>query len=105
MKTRVVIAAGAALVVAAALTPLGMNVSGSGTALGAASSLSAAAAKKYKNCTQLNKVYPHGIGQKGARDVVRGSTTPVTTFTVSNSIYKANKKSDRDKDGVACEKL
>ena len=67
---------------------------------GAASSH--AAAKTYKNCTAMNKAYPHGVGRKGARDKTSG--TPVTNFKVSNSIYAANRKSDRDKDGIACEK-
>lgn len=70
-----------------------------------ASALSSASATKFKNCTALNKKYPHGVGKPGAVDKVRGSTAPVTTFTVSASLYKANKKSDRDKDGIACEKL
>jgi hypothetical protein len=60
------------------------------------------AAKTYKNCTALNKDYPHGVGRKGARDKTSG--TPVTNFKVSNSLYAANRHSDRDGDGVACEK-
>jgi hypothetical protein len=32
------------------------------------------------------------------------ATKPVTNFKRSNAIYKVNKKSDRDKDGIACEK-
>jgi hypothetical protein len=63
-----------------------------------------AAAKTYKNCTALNKVYKHGVGKKGAKDKVRGNTKKVTNFKVSNALYTANKKSDRDKDGIACEK-
>lgn len=61
-----------------------------------------AAAKKFKNCTAMNKVYPHGVGRKGARD--KTNDTPVTNFKVSNSLYSANKGSDRDGDGIACEK-
>jgi uncharacterized membrane protein len=63
-----------------------------------------ASVKEYKNCTALNKVYPHGVGKKGAKDKVRGATSPVKNFKVSTTIYKQNKKSDRDGDGVACEK-
>lgn len=63
-----------------------------------------AANKTYKNCTALNKDYKHGVGKSGARDKVRGSTKPVKNFKVSTKIYNKNKKSDRDKDGVACEK-
>jgi hypothetical protein len=59
-------------------------------------------ATKYKNCTALNKDYPHGVGRQGARDKTSG--TPVTSFKVSNSLYAANRGSDRDKDGIACEK-
>jgi uncharacterized membrane protein len=70
--------------------------------LGAAASPSPAAAKTYKNCTALNKAYPHGVGRKGARD--RTSGKPVTNFKVSNSLYAANRHSDRDGDGIACEK-
>jgi hypothetical protein len=68
------------------------------------SSTVSAAAKTYANCTALNKVYKHGVGKTGARDKVSGSTKPVTNFKVSTTLYNANKKSDRDKDGVACEK-
>ncbi|WBU38105.1 excalibur calcium-binding domain-containing protein [Homoserinibacter sp. YIM 151385] len=60
--------------------------------------------KKYANCTAINKVYPHGVGKKGAKDKVRGSTKRVTNFTVDSATYKLNSKSDRDKDGIACEK-
>jgi len=61
-------------------------------------------AKEFKNCTALNKVYKHGVGKKGAKDKVRGSTKPVKNFKVDTKLYNQNKKSDRDKDGVACEK-
>jgi hypothetical protein len=63
-----------------------------------------AAAKKYKNCTALNKTYKHGVAKKGAKDKVRGKSKAVTTFKVNTKVYNANKKLDRDKDGVACEK-
>ncbi len=56
----------------------------------------------FKNCTEMHKTYPHGVGKPGARD--RTSGTPVTTFKRSKKIYDANRKSDRDKDGIACEK-
>lgn len=64
-------------------------------------------AKTYKNCTELQKVYPHGVGKKGARDLISGryvAGKSVTTFKKDNALYNANSKSDRDKDGVACEK-
>ena len=57
----------------------------------------------YKNCTAMHAKYKHGVGRKGARDKVT-SGKPVTNFYVSTTIYNANKKLDRDRDGVACEK-
>jgi hypothetical protein len=60
-----------------------------------------AAAKKFKNCTELNKVYPGGVALPGA--VNAGGATKQTP-TYDKKLYEANKKSDRDKDGVACEK-
>jgi hypothetical protein len=70
-----------------------------------------AATGTYANCTALNKKYKHGVGKKGARDLIKGKYVKgrsVTTFKVSTKIYneamKANKRLDGDKDGVACEK-
>ena len=60
------------------------------------------AARTYANCTKLNRVYPHGVGKPGARDKTSG--TPVTNFKRSRALYRANKGSDRDGDGIACEK-
>ncbi len=65
---------------------------------------SAPAAKVYKNCSALNKDYPHGVGRRNAVDKVSGSSRPVTNFKKSNALYAANKKSDRDGDKIACEK-
>ena len=72
----------------------------------------APAPKSYKNCTELNKVYPHGVGKSGARDKTSGK--PVTTFRVSSTVYSYNDGGakrdfreydlDRDNDGIACEK-
>nr|MCW2728083.1 calcium-binding protein [Aeromicrobium sp.] len=67
-----------------------------------ASSAEAAPAKTYANCTKLNKVYPHGVGKPGAKDKTSG--TPVRNFKANKKIYQLNTKSDRDKDGIACEK-
>lgn len=61
-----------------------------------------ARAKTYKNCTALQRDYPHGVGLPNARDKTSG--TPVTNFKRSKALYRANTKSDRDKDGIACEK-
>lgn len=62
----------------------------------------AAPAKKYANCKALNKVYPHGVGKPGAKDKTSGK--PVTNFKVNRAVYAKNAGSDRDKDGIACEK-
>ena len=60
-----------------------------------------AAAKVFKNCTELNKVYPGGVALPDA--VNAGGTTKLTP-KYDKALYTANKKSDRDKDGIACEK-
>jgi hypothetical protein len=64
-------------------------------------SQSFAAAKKFKNCTELNKVYPGGVALPGAINA-GGATKQAPTY--DKKLYEANKKSDRDKDGIACEK-
>ncbi len=58
--------------------------------------------KTYANCAALNVDYPHGVGLSGAHDSTSG--TPVSDFTVAPAVYNANTKSDRDHDGIACEK-
>lgn len=84
------------VMIAVALTAMGLVVAGAPAD---------ATVTKYKKCADLNAVYPHGVGLKGAKDKVRAGTKPVTTFTVNAAVYTANKpKLDRDKDGIACEK-
>jgi hypothetical protein len=58
-------------------------------------------ANMFKNCTELNKVYPGGVALPGA--VNAGGMTKITP-KIDKKLYEANKKSDRDKDGIACEK-
>ena len=53
-------------------------------------------AMTYKNCTELRKAYPKGV----AKDA---KSAQATGATVNAKVYNANKKSDRDKDGIACE--
>jgi hypothetical protein len=60
-----------------------------------------AAVKVFKNCTELNKVYPGGVALPGA--VNSGGVTKKEP-RYDKALYNANKKSDRDKDGIACEK-
>ena len=62
---------------------------------------SQAATKVFKNCTELNKVYPGGVALPGA--INSGGTTKKEP-KYNKALYNANKKSDRDKDGIACEK-
>ena len=71
---------------------------------GATVAVSSAIPAVYKNCTNLNKKYPHGVGRANAKDK---SPDPVTNFKRSTKIYNtamSHKRLDRDKDGVACEK-
>ena len=63
--------------------------------------ISQASAKTFKNCTELNKKYPGGVALPGA--VNKGGKTKLTP-KYSKKLYNLNKKSDRDKDGIACEK-
>ena len=60
-----------------------------------------AAAKKFKNCTELNKVYPGGVALPGAINA-GGATKKEPKY--DKALYTANKGSDRDGDGIACEK-
>jgi len=61
---------------------------------------------KWKNCTVVNKRYPHGVGKLRAHDKTTGD--PVTNFKRSTTLYltamRYNRGLDRDKDGIACEK-
>lgn len=61
----------------------------------------------YKNCTNLNKKYRHGIGRAKAHDHVTRGAIPVKNFTHSDRLYKIamsyNRGLDRDHDGIACE--
>jgi hypothetical protein len=76
-----------------ALATAGLLLGGAATA--------EAKARSFQNCTAMHKTYKHGVGKSGAHDHTSGK--PVTNFKRSNALYKANKKSDRDHDGIACE--
>lgn len=62
---------------------------------------------KWQNCTVVNQRYRHGVGRNHAHDHTSGH--PVTNFKHSTKLYKTamhyNKDLDRDRDGIACEKL
>ena len=51
---------------------------------------------KFKNCTELKKVYPKGV----AKDV---QASQQSGAILNLKVYTANKGSDRDKDGAVCE--
>ncbi|NBD27984.1 excalibur calcium-binding domain-containing protein [Paenibacillus glycinis] len=78
----------------ALLLSFAAEAAGSGTA--------DAAAKTYRNCTELNKAYKGGVA-RSASVKNKGGKTKYKPF-VSQALYDANSKSDRDKDGIACEK-
>jgi hypothetical protein len=54
------------------------------------------AAAKYKNCTEMRKAYPSGVAKTKKAAKSSGAK-------YAPSIYSANSKMDRDKDGAACE--
>jgi len=90
----------AAGICAAALTAMAMA---SPALESSATTAPMAGATKYKNCTALNKVYPHGLAKsKYVKDHTSG--TPVKNFWVNAKVYAVNTGLDRDKDGIACEK-
>ncbi|CAM3830349.1 excalibur calcium-binding domain-containing protein [Mesobacillus thioparans] len=62
----------------------------------------AAKVKTFKNCKELNKVYKGGIA-RNSKVKNKGGKTKYKPF-VSKKLYDANKKRDRDKDLIACER-
>jgi hypothetical protein len=62
--------------------------------------------KKFKNCSELNKVYVGGISEKKTSTNKNKAGVPQDSKNapkVNAKIYKENKGLDRDKDGIACE--
>jgi hypothetical protein len=60
------------------------------------------AATSFANCTAMHRVYSHGVSTSNAaaaKQVRAGYGRPA----VRPAIYAANRSSDRDKDGTACE--
>jgi excalibur calcium-binding domain-containing protein len=95
----IVLAVLAAMLIA---TPAGATTRGP-----TAGATSVAMPRLYKNCTNLNRKYPHGLGKRFARDKTSG--TPVRNFYRSTRLYRIangwNAGLDRDNDGIACEKV
>jgi hypothetical protein len=67
---------------ASVVLAVGAMVCGSTPFAGASGSVSA----PWKNCTRVNKRYPHGVGKVGARDKTSG--TPVTNLKRSSFHYR-----------------
>jgi hypothetical protein len=57
--------------------------------------------KAYKNCTELRKTFPGGVA-KSKSSTNKGGKIKKTP-KVNAKVYAANKKMDRDGDGIACE--
>lgn len=68
----------------------------------AASTKSKVKVVQYKNCKEINALYTGGIA-KDATVKNKGGKTKYKPF-ISAELYKLNKKSDRDNDGIACER-
>jgi hypothetical protein len=70
----------------------------------------APSATSYRNCTAINAAYSGGIAKNGVtfNTVHSGGRTVHRALKgkvkFSTALYNANTKSDRDKDGIACEK-
>ena len=90
--------------IAAATTVLAASVIAGGTAT------AQAAPTVYANCTAVQKVYSGGIAKKSVTKNRVTSAGKVTyralkgTVKKDDALYAANKKLDRDADGIACEK-
>jgi hypothetical protein len=73
-----------------------------------AGTANAAIPAQWKNRAHVNRTFPHGLGKVGAHDRTT-SGAPVTNFKRSTRLYRIamsyNRGLDRDKDGIACEKL
>ena len=86
----------ASLAACAALAPAGAALAAD----------SAATARAYANCTAIHRVSSGGIAKKGVTvDSTPSGSRPLKgTVKWDTALYRADQKSDRDGDGVACEK-
>lgn len=80
------------------------------TAVVGGASAAQAAPTVYKNCDAVHRVYSGGIAKKSVTKNKVTSAGKVTyrplkgTVKKDDKLYAANKKLDRDADGIACEK-
>ena len=74
--------------------------------VGTAAPATAASVKTYPNCTALHTKYPGGVAKAGVKyNKVNGRNMKFKVKPyIATALYNANKKLDRDKDGIACEK-
>lgn len=105
VKTRNILA-GALLAGSLVLAPVASATAAPVVGSVAASHVVVAKVKVFKNCTQLNKVYKGGVAKASVKyNKVSGKNRAFKVKPKSSTaLYKANKKLDRDKDGIACEK-
>jgi len=74
-----------------------------------AADAASAAPKSFANCTAVHAVYSGGIARVGVKYNTVTSKGKVTHRALKGKVkfdtalYNANKKSDRDGDGIACE--
>ena len=88
----------------AVLAVLAAAAAGVGPALtAAAAGPTPAAARHFPNCTAMHRVYKGGVARPGAHDKRAHGGHARYQPKVSLSLYNANKSSDRDHDGIACE--
>ena len=71
-------------------------------ALGAGPASAATRYPTYKNCTEMHKRYKGGVARAGAKDKRASGRAKYKPY-VNTGLYNANKQSDRDRDGIACE--
>jgi Excalibur calcium-binding domain len=74
----------------------------------AAANLRAGHGGRANRLTQIGDQHPHGVGKVNAHDRTKRGGDPVRTFRRSTRLHRTaisyNKRLDRDKDGIACEK-
>ncbi len=62
-----------------------------------------AAARKFPTCAALHKAHPNGIA-RSTYAATHARPKSIQKPKVSKALYQANRKLDRDGDGVACER-
>lgn len=69
-----------------------------------ASALTGCRPVTFPNCTEMNKVHKGGVGRPGAVDIRANGGRALYPPIWDAALYQANIKSDRDRDGIACER-